>query len=396
MKRRQFLFSSLVATAGSLLAPRVSLAQALPPGRKVIIIGAGLAGLASAYELRKLNYDVTIIEAQSSPGGRVHTFRNFEEPGLYAEAGAARIPRNHDLTLKYVREFSLPLEPFYPTEGKFIRVRGARTEQVGWEKFADSSLFVDLDEPDVWQKVRGGNDQLPRAFAQKLGKAIVYDAPVMQIEQESTRVTVKFKEKGTIRSMSSDILICAIPFTMLAKIEITPSFGVPRTEAIRSLEYDSASRVFIETKKRFWRDQQLNGYAFGEDAAEIWESTFGQPGTHGILQSYLRGGYSLDLMKMAESDRVGVTLGKLERIFPDLRPSFVKGISKCWSEDPWVLGAWAHPGGDTLKIAGTREGRIFFAGEHLSNHASWMQGALESAQRVVKEVASMPVTIGSS
>jgi len=218
----------------------------------------------------------------------------------------------------------------------------------------------------------------------------------VQIEQERTSVTVKFKEKGTIRSMSSDILICAIPFTMLAKIEITPSFSVPRTEAIRSLEYDSASRVFIETKKRFWRDQQLNGYAFGEDAAEIWESTFGQPGTHGILQSYLRGGYSLDLMKMAESDRVGMTLGKLERIFPDLRPSFVKGISKCWSEDPWVLGAWAHPGDDTLKIAGTREGRIFFAGEHLSNHASWMQGALESAQRVVKEVASMPVTIGSS
>jgi monoamine oxidase len=217
MKRRQFLFSSLVATAGSLLAPRVSLAQALPPGRKVIIIGAGLAGLASAYELRKLNYDVTIIEAQSTPGGRVHTFRNFEEPGLYAEAGAARIPRNHDLTLKYVREFGLPLEPFYPTEGKFILVRGARTEQVGWEKFADSSLFVDLDEPDVWQKVRGGNDQLPRAFAQKLGKAIVYDAPVVHIEQESTRVSVKFKEKGMIRSMSSDILICAIPFTMLRR-----------------------------------------------------------------------------------------------------------------------------------------------------------------------------------
>ena len=63
-----------------------------------------MAGLA-AYELSKLGHDVTILEARMRPGGRVHTLREPFADGLYAEAGAARIPDTHDLTLKYVKEF---------------------------------------------------------------------------------------------------------------------------------------------------------------------------------------------------------------------------------------------------------------------------------------------------
>ena len=378
--------------AGSFVVPAVSPAQVSAQSRKVIIIGAGLSGLVAAYELRKLNFDITVLEAQSRPGGRVLTLRNFDEAGLYAEAGAARIPSDHDLTLKYVREFALPLVPFYPATGTFMRLKGGRAERVGWDKFSDASMFVSLDDQDAWQKIRGGNDQLPRAFANKLASSVRYDSPVARIEQGPSNVTVKFKEQETVRSIGGDVVICAIPFTMLSKIEISPAFSPAKVESIHSLEYDAASRAFIETKTRFWRSQQLNGYAFGEDAAEVWESTFEQSGTHGILQNYLRGGYALDLMKKPESGRTEYTLEKLAKLFPELRSNFVRGVSKCWNEDPWVLGAWAHPQRDTIAIGGRPEGRIFFAGEHLSNHASWMQGALESGLRVVKEVASARIT----
>ena len=393
MKRRDFLTYGLGAVTSSLLASRVGLARVSPPGRKVIIIGAGLSGLVAAYELRKLNFDISILEAQSRPGGRVFTFRNFDEPGIFAEAGAARIPHDHDLTLKYVHEFELPLVPFYPSDGKFMRLRGGRAEQISWSKFADNSWYVHLDKPDEWQKIRGGNDQLPRAFATKLGAVVRYGSPVVKIEQSQSDVTVKFKEKETLRSMTGDVVICAIPFTMLSKLEISPSFGAARLESIHSLEYDSASRAFIETKRRYWREQQLNGYAFGDDGAEVWESTFEQPGTHGILQNYLRGEYALDLMKKAASARTEYTLDKLGKLFPELRTNFVKGVSKCWDEDPWVLGAWAHPERKTLEVGARPEGRIFFAGEHLSDNASWMQGALQSGLRVVKEVSSAPQTV---
>ena len=60
--------------------------------KRVIVIGAGLAGLCAAYKLDARGHDVTVLEAQDRPGGRVHTLRSPFSGGLYAEAGASRIP----------------------------------------------------------------------------------------------------------------------------------------------------------------------------------------------------------------------------------------------------------------------------------------------------------------
>lgn len=81
------------------------------PRRTVAVLGAGLAGLAAAYELKRQGHRVVVLEAQNRIGGRVHTLRSFA-PGLYAEAGAMRIPRSHDLTLAYCQAFGLPMRQF--------------------------------------------------------------------------------------------------------------------------------------------------------------------------------------------------------------------------------------------------------------------------------------------
>ena len=75
--------------------------------KKVIIIGAGLAGLAAAYELLKAGHDPIILEAQQRVGGRIYTMREPFARGLYGEAGAMRIPRAHKLTLAYIEKFGL-------------------------------------------------------------------------------------------------------------------------------------------------------------------------------------------------------------------------------------------------------------------------------------------------
>ena len=99
-----------------------------PPSRKdlrVIVLGAGIAGLVSAYELTKAGYRVTVLEARSRPGGRVFTVRRGsvideidsqqraawdDDPDLYFDAGAARLPQHHQGIIGYARELGVRLE----------------------------------------------------------------------------------------------------------------------------------------------------------------------------------------------------------------------------------------------------------------------------------------------
>jgi monoamine oxidase len=108
--------------------------------RRIVILGAGLAGLAAAYELQKLGYQCTILEAQTRAGGRCWSVRNGTtaqevdgptqkahfDKDLYFNAGPSRIPHHHALTLHYCRELGVPIEvynnineaAYYFSEGK--------------------------------------------------------------------------------------------------------------------------------------------------------------------------------------------------------------------------------------------------------------------------------------
>jgi monoamine oxidase len=123
--RRDFLKTAGVAGAalavpGALANAKLGLAEQSSAGgmrKKVIVVGAGLAGLVAARELERNGHEVTILEARLRPGGRVLTLRSEFSDDLYAEAGATRILSTHDLTIGLARELNLKLAPFYPSMG---------------------------------------------------------------------------------------------------------------------------------------------------------------------------------------------------------------------------------------------------------------------------------------
>jgi monoamine oxidase len=93
-------------------------------GTNVVILGGGIAGLVAAYEMGKLGYTCTVLEARSRPGGRNWTVRNGAtieftdgsrqtaawQPDSYFNAGPARLPSTHRTILGYCKQLGVPLE----------------------------------------------------------------------------------------------------------------------------------------------------------------------------------------------------------------------------------------------------------------------------------------------
>jgi len=126
--RRRFL--QFAAAVGSgLLSARVYGQDAAGggcDGKRVVVLGAGLAGLTAAYRLKNQGYEVTVIEGQDRVGGRVLTVRDGFEAGGHAEMGATRIFSTHAAILKYVDLFGLgPLAP-YDLGDRAFYMRGRR------------------------------------------------------------------------------------------------------------------------------------------------------------------------------------------------------------------------------------------------------------------------------
>ncbi|MCX7708973.1 MAG: FAD-dependent oxidoreductase [Clostridia bacterium] len=97
-------------------------------GCKIGIIGGGLAGMAAAFELKKLGCDITVFDANDQwLGGRVHTYYFDHEKKYYAEFGAARIPVTHETTWHYINLFRLNTSPFIQVnENALIYLRDSR------------------------------------------------------------------------------------------------------------------------------------------------------------------------------------------------------------------------------------------------------------------------------
>ena len=110
-----------------------SLPRAKEPAR-VIVIGAGMAGLCAALELKEAGCEVLVLEARNRAGGRVRTRRDFPE-GLYIEEGATRFPDVHHLTMHYINRFALPLITFNrPDNGDVLRIMGQDVESHPWHQ----------------------------------------------------------------------------------------------------------------------------------------------------------------------------------------------------------------------------------------------------------------------
>jgi monoamine oxidase len=391
---------------------------------RVIVVGAGFAGLAAADALARAGVEVDVLEARDRVGGRVWS---VPFAGDVVERGAEFILPHDSTVVGVVDRLGLTLvrkgtlygqrEPRGGSRPVSAADVAAALQRIGSEPPAAGAgllsaalaayelepgvaeaikarievscayPFDDLDAGALSESaasfgdfdthtVEGGNDRIARELAACLGGGVRCSAEVSSVEWGPREVRVV----GGGEEWVADAAVIAVPASVLFEIAFDPPLA-PEKAAVR---YGHAAKLFVALRTpappsevlsvpdRFWCYTQLG--ADGQPRPFV--AAFA--GTPGALQA----------LEVAAGPKRW--LASLTRLRPDLDLDLDSVMLSTWAQDPWVLGAYSARSAsvslDTEALA-RPVGPLFFAGEHTAG--AWhglMEGALRSGLRAAAEV----------
>lgn len=235
--------------------------------------------------------------------------------------------------------------------------------------------------------ILGGNQRLPEAMAARLAEPVQLNAPVLALHNERDRVTV-MTEAGRL---SAKRVVVTLPAPALRQLTITPALAGKQQLGVRTLNYSTTTQILYRVREPYWEEDglpptlwtdtnigQLLAYPYG-DADEVVSAAV-----------WLMGADALEADQLSDRDLVGRSQATLERIRPAAARSLEPIRVFSWQREAYTGGTWASWGPGQIAsfandIAQPHE-RLHFAGEHTARLERGMEGAMESADRVILEV----------
>lgn len=459
MDRREFL--KISAKSSSALLAGAALGCATVPrharGESVIVIGAGMAGLAAAKELKAEGYRVTVLEGSRRIGGRIHTNRDL---GLPVELGASRIHgiKNNPLVpllretgvgfrqvdwnslagietdgtpmddeeLSNVRDSLMgvfrraffwnitntddfPIEEiiqreirrrkFTPQERRIFNFGIASAEMVNASPFTEASWKYALDYdayPGGDQFVINGFDNVPNMLAADLD--IKKGVTVTGIEYEGERVKVH-TEQGT-RSADRVIVTVSLGVLKASQIEFSPQLPWAKQAVIDRIGMGLINKIAMRFPKIFW-PENVHALAHGTDVRGQYPAFVnvakytGEP----VLTANVPGTYEDGLEEMSDKEAIGGAVDVLRRMYGSSVPDPVKAVRTRWGGYPFTRGAFTFnkvgaTGRDREMLAEPVADRLFFAGEATSRKRfGTVSGAYLSGIRAAQEIMNVSVPL---
>ncbi len=308
--------------------------------------------------------------------------------------------------------------------------------EVWWNKAVTMFLRDEIsqepresNQTGLLDEIVGGLDKLPTTLAKKLPENVIkYDTEVISIENQPEKIQIVLrntKDKNDIKSIDCDYVICTIPFAVLRRIKLG-GLSEAKNRAIRNLGYASSIKVLLHCRQRFWETKyKIIG---GGSQTDLINRSIYYPSdnfrptrirktskTKGLHSSFVR--YDREVIDENVSNGPGVLLGSyswgadarrlgtlahkkreevVKKVISNFHPEIMEegmvddSASMFWDEYDWAGGAFCfmNPGDFTEYYEDTisPEGNLFFAGEHCSLDQGWIQGAIISALRTIKDV----------
>jgi monoamine oxidase len=287
----------------------------------------------------------------------------------------------------------VPIADIYKKEGaspaalRFLGGRHSNALYHLWRAAIMDFRGIPLSEGDTYH-LRDGNEQLPIAFAKRLGSRVKLNHPITAIKHNSTGVTVNYRAfgKDDEQVMDADVLVNCITLPIFKNIPVTPPLSAEKQYVVDNLAYSSHPFYVFEAATKFWLDDGLKSINMEfehPDISSIWLETNQVDTTRVVLKAFGPGGLS--------PQRV---LAAFREVYPGKHDTIEQALTKDWTVDKYAPACEMEPFpiGEMHKFwpqIMMPEGRIYFAGTYADNMSRGMESCLRSAQRVAAEIGKL-------
>ncbi len=432
MDRRSFLHYALGATGLALINASFDRSPYREPS-KVLIVGAGVAGLFAGYLLQQKGIDFEIIEGAARYGGRLKKLEGFADYTL--DLGAAWLHGHRSIVGKIARKNQVAYtedqsDLVYWHQGKLLKVlprtvkdliyaypvakECSLLEYASKQGFDESykyilealagdygagaselSVLSTRKEEHNWSS--GNRDFRFEASYFDLIDQHIVPAVRSKIRLNSRIVSVDYTlgkpqiidQQG--KSYRGDKVLLCVPITVLQQkdIRFIPAIDAQKQAAFEAIPMGPGLKVFLKFKQSFYHQNIVGGSV----CAAYADACVGKKGKDKVLMAFIMGEQAARLSDLPESKIVEALVAELDNMYQGKASRWLeKAHVENWTKQPLIKGAYSY---SSKGIANARflaaksvDQKLFFAGEamHSDGHHQTVHGAVESAIESVDEI----------
>lgn len=353
---------------------------------RVIVVGAGAAGLAAGYLLQRYGIDFEILEASSDFGGRVKRASGFADFPI--DIGAEWIHEDPVILANLIDdatvEGSIDVVPYSP-DTVYTWSNGRLNRLNAGSNFYSEHKF----ESTTWYGF------LETYFASGFLDRIRLDTPVTRIDTQGSGVLVT-DQAGT--EHQADRVLVTVPIEVMRSdlIEFVPALPPAKTDALAQVLIPDGIKVFIEFSERFYPDILLVGGVLSDSFTEkiYYDAAFRKDSGDNIMGLFWVSEQASALTSLeTDQEIIDAVLAELDEMFDGrATAAYVKHVVQNWSREPYIRGAYSTDfGGSTeatqAALIAPVDDKLFFAGEALStDNSSTVPGAMQSAYAAIENL----------